>query len=118
MMGSDTEPARSSRDDEEIAGLAGERTDLAWSRSGLAATAAVAAIAKRVLDLDDWTAPSLVIVLIAGGLVAWLLALAYGRIVAGTLAGSAHRDPASLRYVALGTTTLAVGALVLALAPD
>lgn len=71
-----------------------------------------------MLDLDDWTAPALVVVLLAGGLVAWLLALAYARIVAGTLAGAAHRDPESLRYVALGTTALALGALILAVAPD
>jgi len=105
-------------DDEETPGLAGERTDLAWSRSGLAALAAVAAVLKLVVDLDEATAPAVVVALLIGGAVAWGLALAHARAIAATtLAGRAHADQGKLRVVALGTTALALGALVLALVP-
>ncbi len=105
-------------DDEDTPGLAGERTDLAWNRSGLAALAAVATIAKRILDLDTSTAPTIVLVILVGGGVAWAVALAHGRLLAGAIAGQPSARPETLRYVAYGTTLLALGALVLAVLPD
>lgn len=106
-------------EDEETPGLAGERTDLAWSRSGLAVLAAVAAIGRRVLQpIDEPAAELIVVVLLAGGGVAWALAVAHARVVAATtLAGRAHADAGKLRFVALGTTAFALAALVLALLP-
>lgn len=107
-------------DDEETPGLAGQRTDLAWSRSGLAVLAAVGAIAKRIFDTrEDVRGQFVVFVLLVGGGVAWAIAVAHARVVAATtLAGRLHADAEKLRYVALGTTALALGALVLALLPD
>ena len=107
-------------DDEETPGVAGERTDLAWSRSGLAVLAAVGALAKRILDTRHDVKATFVVglCLVAGG-IAWSLAIAHARMVARTsIEGRIHADAQKLRYVALGTTTLAIGALVLALLPD
>ena len=106
-------------EDEDTDGLAGERTDLAWSRSGLAALAAVAAVIKRLVGVDDLKAATWVLLIIAGGLVAWALALGHARtLMAPALAGRGHADPEKLRYVAFGTAALGVGALILALMPD
>ncbi|MGQ0824127.1 MAG: DUF202 domain-containing protein [Actinomycetota bacterium] len=106
-------------DDEETPGLAGERTDLAWSRSGLAIVAVVAAILRRVLDADRHGAAVITAALLAGAAVAWVLAMGHARAVTiPALAGRAHADRRELRAVAAGTALLGVGALVLALVPD
>lgn len=107
-------------DDEDTPGLAGERTDLAWSRSGLAALAAAGAIVKRVVDARaEPGAPFVVALLLAGGVVAWAVALAHARAVAATtLAGRPLADRQRLRAVTWGTLALAAGGLVLALLPD
>lgn len=112
-------PVAAAPDEEEVPGLAGERTDLAWSRSGLAVLACAATVLKRVLDdVDDLTAPTVVLGLIAGGACAWVLAMLHARSVAATtLSGRRLADPRALRLVASGTVALAVGALGLALAP-
>lgn len=106
-------------EDEHLPGLAGERTDLAWSRSGLALAAMVAVVLRRVFEeLDEITAPAVVFGLLVGGAVAWALALLHARVVVSdTLTGRRLADPRALRLVALGTTALALGALLLALAP-
>jgi uncharacterized membrane protein YidH (DUF202 family) len=111
---------RSIPEDEETPGVAGERTDLAWSRSGLAVLAAVGALAKRVLDTRHDVKASFVVglCLVAGG-IAWGLAVAHARVLARTsMEGRIHADAQKLRFVAIGTTALAIGALVLALLPD
>ena len=111
---------RSIPEDEETPGFAGERTDLAWSRSGLAVLAAVGALAKRVLDTRHDVKASFVVglCLVAGG-IAWGLAVAHARVLARTsMEGRIHADAQKLRFVAIGTTALAIGALVLALLPD
>lgn len=106
-------------EDEETPGLAGERTGLAWSRSGLAVVACVAAVGKRLLDqFDHVRGSALVFALLAGAGVAWAAALLHARVVAaGTLAGARHADPARLRAVAYGTAALGAGAAVLAWFP-
>lgn len=107
-------------DDEDTPGLAGERTDLAWSRSALAVLAVVAAVVKRLIDTTTGLrGESVVVVVLAGGLAAWALAVAHARAVAATtMAGRALADPGRLRAVAWGTAALAAGALALALLPD
>jgi uncharacterized membrane protein YidH (DUF202 family) len=106
-------------DDEETPGLASERTDLAWNRSGLALAVAAAAILKVVLDIGDYRAPAVITALLLVGAAAWALSLAHGRYVAGaTLAGRRHSDGRKLRSVALVTTWFAVAALVIAMIPS
>ena len=106
-------------DDEEVPGVAGERTDLAWSRSGLAVLACLAAVAKRLLGTFDQVTGSAVIaaaLVVAAG--AWTFALFWARTVASTtLAGRTLSEARTLRLVAYGTAAIGVAAIVIALVP-
>jgi uncharacterized membrane protein YidH (DUF202 family) len=107
-------------DDQDVAGLAGARTDLAWSRSGLAVLTCLAAIAKRILpQLDEVNGRAILVAgLLIGGF-AWVFALLWARSVAATtLTGRRIADPRTMRAVATGTAFLGVVAIVLALLPD
>jgi hypothetical protein len=105
------------RDDEELFGEARARTDLAWSRSGLALTAAAAAVLKVMLNVGARQAPAVVGLVIAAVAVGWLLTLAYGHFVAGpALAGRAHAQE-RIRAVAVATTLFALFALLIAMLP-
>ena len=106
-------------DDQEVAGLAGERTDLAWSRSGLGVLACLAAIVKRILpELSTLDARALVTAALVVGGVAWAFGLFWARVVAATtLAGHRGADTRMLRAVAIGTAALGVAAMVIALIP-
>jgi uncharacterized membrane protein YidH (DUF202 family) len=115
---SDGPTASSIPDDEDTPGLAGERTDLAWSRSGFAVIITVAAILKYFFALESDTAPTIVFILLIAGAVAWALALTHARALARTtLTGRTLADEVKLRYVAVGTGILGLGALVIALIP-
>jgi len=107
-------------DDQEVAGLAGERTDLAWSRSGLAVLTCLAAIAKRVLpDLQSLNGREILVagLIIGGG--AWTFSMLWSRSIASTtLAGRRVADPRTLRMVAIGTALLGVVAIGIAMLPD
>jgi uncharacterized membrane protein YidH (DUF202 family) len=107
-------------DDEETIGLAGERTDLAWNRTGLALGVAVASILRLVVDdVEDLTAGVWVFVLIGGGAAAWAVSLFHARSIArATMSGERVADPARLRSLSYGTALFAIGSLVLALVPD
>jgi hypothetical protein len=105
-------------EDEESSG-AETRTDLAWSRSGLAILAAAAAILKVLLNIDDVSAPIVVLVLLVAGAIAWAFTVANGHFVAGSaLAGERQSSQAKVRFVAIVTTLFAAGALVIALLPS
>lgn len=106
-------------DDEDLPGLAGERTDLAWSRSGLAVVTCAGAVLRRILTEFDRVSQRLLVfsLLVAGG-VAWIAAIGHARAIArSTIEGRSLADASVLRVTALGTTALAIGSLVLALAP-
>lgn len=103
---------------ERDAGLAAERTELAWDRSALALFACGAAVIKGLHNVTGNEArPAIgVALLVLGGLV-WLSGVPYARIRAQ--ASRAGRRPAArgreLGIMALGTTLVGVAALVIAL---
>jgi uncharacterized membrane protein YidH (DUF202 family) len=106
-------------DDEEVRGLAGERTDLAWTRSGLAILAAVAALLRRVVDDFELESTRSVVLAIVGAVA---LAAAAGLVYAVVFSESTRHPervvgPARMRRVAYGTTTFGVLAVVLSLFP-
>jgi uncharacterized membrane protein YidH (DUF202 family) len=108
-------PPASVPDDEELAGLAGARTDLAWSRSGLAVVTCAGAILKRILTTFESVSARLAVfgLLIAGG-AAWMAAMGHARTVArGTIEGRPVANPGVLATTAYGTAALALAALVL-----
>jgi uncharacterized membrane protein YidH (DUF202 family) len=106
-------------DDPEVPGLAGARTDLAWSRSGLAIVVAGAAIVRRVADLPDEPAGrSAVFAVLGVGAAAWVLALWWGQYAArSAIEGGRVSERHRLLSVTVGTVAFAFVALVLSVAP-
>ena len=115
------DPAREPvADDPDVHGLAGERTDLAWSRSGLAFVVCVAAIAKRIApELATLDARAIVVLALVVGGLAWGFAIFWARAVAGTtLTGRRIADEHKLRLIAYGTAAIGGAAAVVALLPE
>jgi uncharacterized membrane protein YidH (DUF202 family) len=97
-------------------GLAGERTALAWNRSGLAVVVCVAVLLRHVWPLHG-TDQDVALGLIAGAVVVWAVVLA-------VLTLAARRDadvPHGLnlfRLMTAGTLLLALVGFVAAFAPS
>lgn len=104
-------------DDVEVPGLAGERTDMAWSRTALAAGIATAAILRRIWQsFDTVSARAAVFSILGLGALAWLVTLWWaGGTVRATLEGRRIADPHRMRHVAVGTSLFCLTALLLAL---
>jgi len=104
-------------DDEELGdeelGDAIARTDLAWSRSGLALAVAAAAILKVVVHLTDARAEVLVLVGIGAVAIAWLLAIGHARVIARPAIEGRQHSESRLRLAALSAIMFAVAALVI-----
>jgi uncharacterized membrane protein YidH (DUF202 family) len=97
--------------------LAGERTDLAWTRSGIAFAVCIAVLLRRVWPIGR-ADHLLALALVAMGAVAWAIAL----LLARRLARTTHRgrdvmDAHTLRLISGGTFVLALGAFVLSWLP-
>jgi hypothetical protein len=98
-------------------GLPEERTELAWSRSGLALLACFALLARRVWERHQGTVAVVAVLLLAVGALAWAGGILHAR--------SARLDPdrqrpasaTKLRNAALGTAVLAAAGLVLSFFP-
>ena len=103
-------------EEEELPGLAGERTDLAWTRSGLAVLATVAVALKRAVDgLDLESASAIVLALLVALCVVWSASLVYAQVFAETTRHPARVIAARrMPRVAYGTTVFGVAAAVLA----
>ena len=104
---------------EEFGAAEVPRTDLAWSRTGLALVVSAMAVIKLVVDLGDYRAPVLIFAFLLAGTLVWVLSYAHGRAVASaTIEGRLLRDQHRLRRVAAITVIFAFGALVIALLPQ
>jgi uncharacterized membrane protein YidH (DUF202 family) len=96
------------------AGLAAERTDLAWNRSGLALIACGAAIMRGLArpHLSHAVLAAGVLVLVLGGAVWALGGIQARRRVTHDRARS-RADVADLMPIAIGTATVGVAAFIL-----
>ena len=106
-------------DDEHVIGSEVARTDLAWSRSGLALTVAAAAILKVVVHVSDYRESVVILVGLAAIGIVWAFMFAHGRVVAAdTIEGRLHHSQRKLRFVALVTVAFSVTALVISFLPQ
>jgi uncharacterized membrane protein YidH (DUF202 family) len=97
--------------------LAGERTDLAWTRSAIAFAVCIAVLARRVWPLDR-ADDLLALGLVAVGVIAWAIALLFAKRVANTTHhGRELIDPHTLKLISAGTFALALAGFVLAWLP-
>jgi uncharacterized membrane protein YidH (DUF202 family) len=98
-------------------GLAQERTDLAWSRSGLAVVVCVAVLLRRVWPLRG-TDQAVALACISAGAGIWALALLVGRTVLRRATGEGRRlSGRRASALTVGTLALALAAFVLGLFP-
>jgi len=94
-------------------GLARERTDLAWNRSGLAVLACIAVLLRRIWPLHG-TDQVVALASVSAGGVVWALALSVGRSVSGRKSGEPGLlSPARARAITAATLALALAAFVL-----
>ncbi len=95
-------------------GLAPERTQLAWSRTGLAMVVAIGVLARRAYTLNG-TADIVALVIVAVGAVVWMVGMRESRRleVAMEPHGLTGRFPFLL--VTAGTLLVALGGIVFAL---
>jgi len=106
----------STRDTGPVAG-AHQRTDLAWSRTGLAIAIVVLIVVRR-LPQGSTAYPTLIVGLLAGGLATWSLGLWLAhRAIHANLTPWPTLGPRTLRLVTIGVVLIAGAAFVLALSP-
>jgi uncharacterized membrane protein YidH (DUF202 family) len=97
--------------------LAGERTDLAWTRSGIAFAVCVAVLLRRVWPLDR-ADHILALALVALGAIVWALGLMLARRIARTTHhGRDVMDARTLRLISAGTFVLGLSAFVIGWLP-
>lgn len=97
-------------------GLAAERTDLAWNRSGLALLACGAAVAKGMTVGDPVPGRTAVgATVLVLGVVVWVLGAWQARRRSGPGRTRRVARPADLLPVAIGTAVVGIAAFVLGL---
>jgi uncharacterized membrane protein YidH (DUF202 family) len=98
-------------------GLASERTDLAWNRSGLAIATCIAVLLRRIWPLDA-TSRVVALACISLGSGMWALALLMGRAVSRPTGGERRSlSPARAGAITAATVALAIAAFVLGFFP-
>jgi uncharacterized membrane protein YidH (DUF202 family) len=95
-------------------GLAQERTELAWSRSGLAVLATVAIIIRHIWPLSG-DRSVVVLALIAVGAVIWVTALRLGRRARLGANDNGPLSRSTCRMLTVATLTLALAGAVAAI---
>jgi uncharacterized membrane protein YidH (DUF202 family) len=104
-------------DDEEMRGVLA-RTDLAWSRSGLALAVAAAAILKVVVHISNRRAEAAVLVGILAVATVWLFAMAHARTIARpSIEGHPLNSQPRLKIATFTAIAFAVFALVIVYLP-
>jgi uncharacterized membrane protein YidH (DUF202 family) len=94
------------RPEDPEAGLAGERTALAWNRSGLAVVVCVAVLLRHVWPLQG-TDHEVALGLIAGAVIVWCVLLAVLTLSRGAPGAYVPRGKNVFRLVTAGTLLLA-----------
>jgi uncharacterized membrane protein YidH (DUF202 family) len=98
-------------------GLFEERTQLAWSRSGIAVMVCVTVLLRRVWPLER-SNHVLVVLLVATGLLVWVGGWALARrATVHSRRTEPDRHASTLRAVSVGTFVLALAGFVLGLFP-
>ncbi len=98
-------------------GLARERTQLAWNRSGLAVAACIAVILRRLWPLHG-TDQIVALACMSAGALVWAVALAAGSAVSrGVDRGRGRLSQWRACAITAGTMAIALTALVLAFFP-
>jgi uncharacterized membrane protein YidH (DUF202 family) len=99
-------------------GLAEERTDLAWNRTGLSALVCVAVLLRRLWPLDRG-GQVLAMGFVALAAVIWVIAVTRGRSIGGLgRSATGNLTRRSLRLIATATFLFAVAGFVLGLFPS
>lgn len=96
---------------ESGSGLAEERTQLAWNRSGLAVLVTVVIVVRRLWPLHG-DRQQLALALIAFGAVAWVIGMRIGRRRGRTVGSRPMLTRSAGRMLTVGTLALALAAFV------
>jgi uncharacterized membrane protein YidH (DUF202 family) len=92
-------------------GLAVERTDLAWNRSGLAVAVTVAIVLRRLWPLQG-ARTVLALALIAAGGAAWVAGMRLGRRIGQAAGADRTLGESACRMMAIGTVLLAIAGFI------
>jgi hypothetical protein len=92
-------------------GIARERTELSWNRSGLAAAAAIVVMLRHLWPLRG-AGSAVALALVAGGAVAWSCGMAMAWRGANVETGG-PTSPSTFRMLTLGTFILALVAFAI-----
>ena len=93
--------------DERGGSLYTERTDLAWSRSGLALIGAFALMTRRIFVRGGEPGDALVVALLGLAGLGWAIGMLGWRLTHGASTRSGAREPRQLFAIAAGTVALA-----------
>jgi uncharacterized membrane protein YidH (DUF202 family) len=93
-------------------GLAAERTDLAWNRSGLAVVVAVAIMLRRLWPLEGYKSV-IALVLIAAGSIAWAVGMRLARRGRPRIGAEGVLGVSTCRMLTVGTLVLAAAGCLL-----